>query len=86
MLLPVHFCSNNLVMKGAMFCTENFKEVPVRRSLLKNAAFFRTAYTSLRLPDAIHLATALSGHHTVFLANGIRPKVYDNLRFLLLKE
>lgn len=66
--------------------SDTFKVIPIDRQLLKDAAFLRANYTALRLPDAIHLATALSAHGTVFLTNDVRLKVISDLRFLILKD
>ena len=66
--------------------SDTFKVIPVYRQLLKNAAFLRANYPALRLPEAIHLATALSNHGAVFLTNDVRFKPISELRFLILKD
>ena len=57
--------------------SDTFKVLPVDRQLLKDAASLRATYTALRLPDAIHIATALSDQ-CVFLTNDIRLKWFLN--------
>ncbi len=71
--------------------------VPVSRAVLDMAADVRSENGSLRLPDAIHLATALSEACSVFVTNDLRfaaalrkhpePKQFDTiLTFLDLPE
>lgn len=43
--------------------------VPVQREILRHAAILRAQRRSLKLPDAIHLATALEAGCDVFLTN-----------------
>lgn len=57
--------------------------VPVTRQILCDAANIRATIASVRLPDAIHLATALSCDCAVFLTNDHRlfdlPKRFPDL-------
>jgi predicted nucleic acid-binding protein len=47
---------------------------PVSRLLLTEAAAIRAEQTNLKLPDAIHLSTALESRCHVFLTNDLRVK------------
>ncbi len=58
--------------------------VPVLRTILLEAARLRGT-TGLKLPDAIHLATALSSGYEVFLTNDHRIK-HTGLETLLLQD
>jgi predicted nucleic acid-binding protein len=58
--------------------------VPVLRTILLEAARLRGT-TGLKLPDAIHLATALSSGCEVFLTNDHRSK-HTGLETLLLQD
>ncbi|WP_299429966.1 type II toxin-antitoxin system VapC family toxin [uncultured Meiothermus sp.] len=58
--------------------------VPVLRTILLEAARLRGT-TGLKLPDAIHLATALSSGCEVFLTNDHRIK-HAGLKTLLLQD
>jgi predicted nucleic acid-binding protein len=73
------------IFEQALTTSDTFKVLPVDRQLLKDAASLRATYTALRLPDAIHIATALSDQ-CVFLTNDIRLKVVPELQFLILKD
>ena len=59
--------------------------VPVSRAVLVSAAELR-AHTGLRLPDAIHLATALDAGCTTFLTNDRRLLAAPRLRTLVLSD
>ena len=57
--------------------------VPVSRTILIDAARLR-ANSGLRLPDAIHVATAVAAGCPIFLSNDRRLKVPDVLQLLAL--
>jgi predicted nucleic acid-binding protein len=58
--------------------------VPVSRPILVKAAELRAAHAALKLPDAIHAATALLHGCTTFLANDARFHSVSALPVLLL--
>lgn len=58
---------------------------PVSRDILIEAARLRSA-SSLRLPDAIHVATACFGGCTIFLTNDRRISPVADLKVILLSE
>lgn len=62
-----------------------FKVHPVSREVLREAARMRAA-TSLKLPDAIHAATAHLTHCTVFLTNDDRLKRIKSLQVETLSD
>lgn len=58
---------------------------PVTRSILESAAHLRAA-TNLKTPDAIHAATALSCHATVFVTNDVAFRHVQGLAVTILSE
>jgi len=71
--------------KKAIANRKNFFVVPVLRDLLIDAAAIR-ANTQLKLPDAIHAATALRAESTTFLTNDRQFKKLTNIPIVLLSE
>lgn len=59
--------------------------IPIGQSILREAANLR-ATTSLRTPDAIHTATALSINCTLFLTNDKSFRNIPNLPVVVLSE
>ncbi|NJO66954.1 MAG: type II toxin-antitoxin system VapC family toxin [Leptolyngbyaceae cyanobacterium RM1_405_57] len=59
--------------------------MPILRELLIDAAQVR-ADTGLKLPDAIHVATAVRSQCTTFLTNDDRLKNLGSLNVVLLSE
>jgi predicted nucleic acid-binding protein len=59
---------------------------PVSRGILARAAELRAGQTSLKLPDAIHAATALLHGCTTFLTNDARFETVGPLPVLLLSR
>lgn len=59
--------------------------VPIRRELLIYAAQVR-AITKLKLPDAIHAATALASQCTTFLTNDQQFKGIADLNVVLMSD
>ncbi len=60
----------------------NFEVLPIRRDVLTRAAGIRGGRPSTRLPDAIHIASALTLDCTVLVSGERRMKVPDGLRLL----
>ena len=60
---------------------QNFPVIPVSREILLAAARLR-GKKNVKLPDAIHLATAGAFGCTVFLSNDRRLRSVDDLRIL----
>ena len=60
--------------------TGPLRVVPVTRSILVETARLRSERFSLKLPDAVHLATALDQQCAVFLSGDHRIGVPDPLR------
>jgi len=58
----------------------------ITRPILTRAAELRAAHTALKLPDAIHAATALLDGCTTFLTNDGRFAVVPPLPVLLLSQ
>lgn len=59
--------------------------VPIDKGILREAARFR-AQTSLRTPDAIHAATALSIGCSTFITNDISFRAIASLPVQILKD
>ena len=59
--------------------------IPISQSILREAANLR-ATTSLRTPDAIHAATAISINCTLFLTNDKSFRNISNLPVVVLSE
>jgi predicted nucleic acid-binding protein len=60
--------------------------LPVTRDVLMKAAQLRAANPSLKLPDAIHAATALQHGCTTFVTNDSRFTALAELPVLLLSQ
>jgi predicted nucleic acid-binding protein len=71
--------------KRAIVNRKNVFVVPVLRELLIDAAQVR-ADTGLKLPDAIHVATAVRSQRTTFLTNDDHLKSLGSLNVVLLSE
>lgn len=69
----------------AITATNNTEAVPVSRTILLEAAKVRGA-TKLKLPDAIHAATAITTDCTTFLTNGKQFRTVEGLHTLLLSQ
>lgn len=74
-----------LMYQQAIANAPHLSVIPVRRDLLIQAAKLR-ATTALKLPDAIHAATALATHCTTFLTNDPQFKTVPELTVILLSE
>ena len=66
------------IYKQAISSTQNLSIIPVGREILIAAAELR-AITNLKLPDAIHAATALSSQCSTFLTNDRRFQAISSL-------
>jgi len=73
------------IYKQAISSTQNLSIIPVGREILIAAAQLR-AITNLKLPDAIHAATALSSQCSTFLTNDQRFQAVSNLQVILLSQ
>ena len=60
--------------------------MPVTRDILESAAQLRANSASLKLPDAIHAATALPSGCNAFITNDSRFTTVPGLNALLLSE
>ncbi len=60
----------------------NLNMAPVTRSILREAARLRARYAALKLPDAIHAATAISAQCNYFVSNDQRFEVVRDLAVL----
>lgn len=65
--------------------TESLHTSPVTRELLEAAADIR-ANTTLKLPDAIHVATAIGEQCDSFLTNDVRFTTATGLSIMLLSQ
>lgn len=77
-------CTDIAIIYERMLATSAWLAmVPVSRAILVDAAHLR-ASSGLRLPDAIHVATAVAAGCSVLLSNDRRLKVPDALQLLAL--
>lgn len=60
----------------------NFEVLPVRRDVLVAAAGIRARRSSVRLPDAVHIATAQALACAAFVSDDRRLKVPEGMRLL----
>lgn len=58
---------------------------PIQRDVLRHAAKLRARY-GIKTPDAIHLATALEHHATLFVCNDRELKPVGGMDVLVLSE
>jgi len=65
---------------------DGFQVVPISRPILVEAARLRGSLRALKLPDAIHIATARASGCTVFLTNDRSLSSAPDLRVLLCSE
>jgi len=64
----------------------NLNLAPISRSILIEAARLRARYAVLKLPDAIHAATAISAQCNYFVSNDQRFAVVRDLAVLPFTE
>jgi predicted nucleic acid-binding protein len=71
MVKPLQARDDSLVetYKGLLFRSEAVSLVPVSLTILMQAAVLRSRYPQLKLPDAIHLATAQTGSASQFVTD-----------------
>lgn len=71
--------------KQAIVSNGNLQVMSIERQILIRAAQVR-AETKLKLPDAIHAATALSTQCTTFLTNDKQLRAIPNITVVLLSQ
>jgi predicted nucleic acid-binding protein len=72
-------------IKFAIHSFASLSIVSVDEKLAEAAALLRARYT-IRLPDALQVATAIQGEATLFLTNDKRVKKVDAVQVLVLSE
>ena len=86
LVLPLRQSNTSLVDDyEQLLLNSNMDLISITQGLLKKAARLR-ARTRLKTPDAIHAATALSSHCTLFLTNDRAFKNTADLPVILLDE
>jgi predicted nucleic acid-binding protein len=65
-----------------MVSGSNFEVLPVRRDILVGAATLRARRASIRLPDAVHIATAQALSCAFFVSDDRRLPMPDGIRML----
>jgi predicted nucleic acid-binding protein len=68
--------------QSMMTSGSNFEVLPVRRDILVKAAALRARRNSIRLPDAVHLATAQALSCAFFISDDRRLPMPDGIRML----
>lgn len=69
----------------ALTSTDTLSVIPIERSILIQAAQIRGT-TKVKLPDAIHVATAISSQCTTFLTNDKQLQTVTALPVVLLSQ
>jgi predicted nucleic acid-binding protein len=62
--------------------TPGFEVLPVRRDILVDAAGLRAQRSSIRLPDAVHIATASALSCSFFVSNDRRLSLPNGIKLL----
>jgi predicted nucleic acid-binding protein len=73
------------IYKQAISTRSHFLVTPIGRDILIRAAYLR-AVTGLKLPDSIHLATALQYQCTTFLSNDQRFQAISGIHTVILSK
>ncbi|MDF5713744.1 MAG: PIN domain-containing protein [Rhizonema sp. NSF051] len=60
--------------------------IPISQTVLQSAARLRAITPSLRTPDAIHAATAITSGSTQFLTNDQQLRIVTGLPVVILDE
>jgi predicted nucleic acid-binding protein len=60
----------------------NFEVLPVRREILIEAAGIRARRSSIRLPDAVHIAAARAVSCECFISDDARLRLPENLKLV----
>lgn len=81
---PIQASANDLVTayREMIVSTPGFDVLPVHRAILVGAAELRAHRPALKLPDAIHVATARATSCTYFVSDDRRMNVTDDLKLL----
>ncbi len=74
------------VYKDAFQTTDSLYVAPVSRAILIEAAVLRAKTGTLKLPDAIHVATARANQCQTFLTNDKNLKSIPDMRVMLLSD
>lgn len=77
--------AKQVIYTKAITATNNTEAIPISRQILVEAARIR-GITKLKLPDAIHAATAISTNCTTFLTNDRQFKTVEGLNTLLISQ
>lgn len=86
LVLPLRNKNFDLIQAyESLILESDIQVIPITQSVLKEAAHLR-ASTSLRTPDAIHAATAISEDCSVFLTNDTGFRTVPKLPVLVLNE
>lgn len=88
-ILPVHVKANNRknIQSAIKFLSGSgaFDLVPVDRDICIRSGFIR-GMTGMKIPDALHVATAIHAGCDVFLTNDKRIKTPENIELLALAD
>ena len=72
--------------REALWQQENTGLIPITMSILRSAAQLRATTSSVKTPDAIHAATALYYHCSLFLTNDAGFRRISNLTTTFLDD
>ncbi|WP_335130460.1 type II toxin-antitoxin system VapC family toxin [Nostoc sp.] len=85
MLNQIHDLAQQTTYQQLIINSQNLRVIPVSRQVLIEAVQLR-ASINIKLPDAIHAATALLTQCSTFLTNDQRFRSVPNLSVILLSE
>jgi predicted nucleic acid-binding protein len=86
LVMPIRQSNNDLIRRyEAMLFSPEISLVSVNQTILRRAATLR-AQTTLKTPDAIHAATALSTGCNLFLTNDGGLRIVPGLSVVVLKD
>lgn len=86
LVLPVRNNDEELINKFREFfyLTRHIKTVDVTSEIAEKAARIRALHTTIKAPDAIQLATAISSGASVFLTNDVQLASIPDIKVLVL--
>lgn len=69
-----------------LLCGTEVLLVPITREVMREAARLRAAHQTLRMPDAIHAASAMSIRASVLLTNDVKLRQISGLNVTVLDD
>lgn len=87
LVVPFRQGNTNLIdTYDQLLLSSGIQLIPINQTIIREAAQLRGSTTSLRTPDAIHVATAMISGCSQFLTNDQRLRAVPGLPILILDE